>query len=74
LPEGRATVSAHDLVALRGIHPEAHGPRLDRFVELGGAQPLHQVERLDRGEQLIAVEALRRVVVLLSLRHGGSLI
>src|SRR3546814_18004338 len=64
--------AAHDLIGLAGVDPEADR-QLDRFVEAGGAEALHQLGGLGRREQLLTVVALRRVCVLLALRHDGSL-
>ena len=68
---GQGHRAADHLVGLAGIDAEPHR-QLDGLVELGGGQALHQVDGL-RGEQLVAVEPLRRVGVLLSFRHDGSL-
>jgi hypothetical protein len=62
----------HDLVGLAGVDPESDG-QLDGLVEGGSAEAADQVDGLRRREQLVAVVALGGVVVLLALRHGGSL-
>src|SRR3546814_7985632 len=61
--------AAHDLIGLAGVDPEADR-QLDRFVEAGGAEALHQLDGLGRREQLLTVVALRRVCVLLALRRS----
>ena len=57
-----------DLVGLAGVDPEPHG-ELDRLVELGRGQLLHQVDGLGRRVQLLPVELLQRGPVLLALVH-----
>ena len=70
VPDGRATVPRTIWSALRGSTPSRMASSTTR--RSWRCQPLHEVERLDRGEQLVAVEPLRRVGVLLALRHAGS--